>query len=262
MQKGLELGGSYTVLLENMECYNQYRGIDLRFCLNATVQGFHAVNCSEYAFYQDIGAYPGIPGPANSVSQVVVKGSRVQIPNGGVGAFYFRGGDGCRVKDSVVELAGVGTSCSHGIRYDNAGNTVAKDFKVDNVHFETAGTFSEAMIYLRLQADCTAVISGNWPQQASGSHFILLDNAAGSNTVIIRDMPNTSGANWKLRYTYPGATPGSTGGAGGFVFQNTMLPGNPSLAADIQGNTNIFDMVNYSSPQTGSNRIKLDNRPL
>ena len=261
-QKGIVLGATYTSAFNKLHMYDHARALDLRFALNATINEFHAAGNSEYAIYQDIGAYTGIPSAADSVSQVVVNGSRVQIPNGGVGAMYFRGGDGCKVNDSVVELGGGGPSvCTHGIKFDNAGNTVCKDFKVYNVHFEGTGTFSEALVHARAQADCTILIDGVWPQ-APGNHLVYFDNAAGSNTCKISNTPNTSGATWKLRYKYVGSTPGSAGGGGGFVFDTSMLPGNPASAAAIQGNAAIWDLTNFSSPITGSNRIILRERPL
>ena len=260
-QKAFYLGATYTSAFEKIHVYDFYRGIDLRFCLGCTVNKLHAVGNMEHALYSDIGSYSGIPSAADSISQVYVTGSRIQIPSGGIGAVYMRGGDGGCYQNGIIELAGgaLGT-CTYGIKYDNGGNTVAKDYKVQNVHFEGNGVFSEACIHARLQADCTLLVHGCWPQVPS-NHLVLLDNAAGSNTVIIRDTPNTSGANYKYRYKYPGSTAGSIGGGGGWVFENTMLQGNPLSAAAIEGNGNVFDMVNYSSPQNASDRIILRVRP-
>lgn len=249
---GIRCCASYNMWMQGCEFYSLDYGTDLRFILNGGVENCMFSNCNSWGLYQNLANYAGTYGAADCVSQLLVRKCRANIPAGGNG-YHFRGGDGCGIEYSVAETGS--TTAGIGVFYDNAGNTVAKDFTSRKNHFE--GSFSDAMIRARLQANCTIVTDQDWAQ-APGSRYFFLDNVTGSNTAVINNMVNTSGATWTLGYTYSGATPGSIGGNGGFVFNNTMLPGNPLTAAAIEGNTAIFDAA-FSSPQNASDRITIKN---
>lgn len=277
---GVQFWASYNSMVTECNFNNMTTGVDLRFALNSTVSNNNFFNISSYGIYQDLfntTTVPGTPTPfgGSSTSQITIEKNRFSITTGAIGA-YCRGGDSTVIRDNIAEVPSGGVALNAFV-FDNAGSTNSKGVHIENTHLE--GEFSDAAIRLRLQANCTAIIVNNYVQQGAGSNYYLVNlvNASGSNCVIIRDTGNHSGGGeWRLKYCYPTAVNGVAGGGGGFVFQNTMLPGNPSTTAAIQLNANIWELTGtdsvpttlyttsgyqFTSPLDGSNRIKLDRRP-
>lgn len=278
---GVQFWASYNSMVTECDFNNLTTGVDLRFAMNSTVSNNNFFNISSYGIYQDLfntTTVPGTPAPfgGSSTSQITIEKNRFSIVTGAIGA-YCRGGDSTVFRDNIAEVPTGGTALNAFV-FDNAGSTNSKGVHIENTHLE--GTFSDAAIRLRLQANCTAIVANNYVQQSAGSNYYLVNliNESGSNCVIIRDTGNHSGGGeWKLKYCYPSSVNGVAGGGGGFVFQNTMLPGNPSTTAAIQLNANIWALTGTDSVPTtlyttsgyqftsaldGSNRIKLDRRPL
>jgi hypothetical protein len=278
---GVQLWASYNTCVTYCDFNNMTTGVDLRFAMNSTVAYNNFFNISNYGVYQDLfdtTTVPGTPSPfgGSSTSQITIEKNRFSINDGAIGA-YCRGGDSTVIRDNIAEVPNGGVGLNAFV-FDNAGSTNSKGVQITNTHLE--GDYSDAAIRLRLQANCTAIIDNNYIQHTAGFDYSLVNliNQSGSNTVIIRDTGNHSGGgDWKLKYCYPGSVNGVAGDAGGFVFQNTMLQGNPQTPAAILLNSNVWKLTGtdsvpttlytvsnnqFTSPQTGSNRIKIDPRPL
>lgn len=278
---GVQFWASYNSMVTECDFNNLTTGVDLRFAMNSTVSNNNFFNISSYGVYQDLfdtTTVPGTPSPfgGSSTSQITIEKNRFSINSNAIGA-YCRGGDSTVIRDNIAEVPSGGVGLNAFV-FDNAGSANSKGVAIINTHLE--GDYSDAAIRLRLQANCTAIIENNYVQHTPAFDYSLVNliNQSGSNTVIIRDTGNHSGGgDWKLKYCYPGSVNGVDGGAGGFVFQNTMLQGNPQTPAAILLNSNVFKLTGtdsiattlytpsnnqFTSPQTGSNRIKIDTRPL
>jgi len=270
--KALDAWASYGSIVENCDFNNLDIPIELRFALGAKILNNNFFNIGTYCVYQNMissSDWGDVSNPgAQTTSQNRIIGNRFSLGNGVTGV-YMRGGDSAKIEDNIFETPGSAQGFA-GVHYDYGGSNNSKGVIIGNNHLE--GEVTDAWYRLRLGGNCTAVIDFNYEQSPvlENAYLVNLQNETGSNMVKIRDHGNHSGAQWKLKYSYPTAVNGVAGGGGSFVFEEDMLIGNPQTPAEIQGNSSVFKLTGvdpitgyqFTSPQTGSGRIKNSARPL
>jgi hypothetical protein len=138
VQKALELGALYSADILRCDFTALGVAVDLQFCLNGLIEHCMATNNVTGAFLVRNGVWTGA-GLANAQSNhTTLFKPRVYCAPGATYGIHCIGASGVHIDDAIIE----GSNPVDCIRYDAAGSTVAKVFKVSNLHNENVPTGS------------------------------------------------------------------------------------------------------------------------
>lgn len=146
----------------------------------------------------------------------------------------------------MIDCGWEGSDALYAVKYDNAGNTVAKKMLIERGRAEInsagAGTFTGAFLYVTGSDFHYAEINGlEWQMNTPNGTLVEANiSAGGTSRIYLRNISgNTSNGRWKLSHTESGA------GNIAWSFQQVQLQGNPTTAA------NVIDTVGYPNIWVG-----------
>ncbi len=238
-QKGIDLGATYTALVEDVFFQSLDVGLELAFCLGARVVGCHSIGCVSHDFVARCGdgKWSGA-GTSNSQSNhTTFEGCRAYSANGAIANYKVAGSSGVSIRNCIAE----GSNPTSSILFDGQGSPVVKSFTVDNFHCEHFP--SDAIIKM------TGAGGGVYRFQqvhSTTAHRFLNSSGLSSGIYAIRDTPYVE----SYFFNGPAFTLDAGGAASAILIENWG-----------GGDRNVADGVWWSGGVTPGNLLYLGHEP-
>ena len=237
---GFDITGGRSCLFEDIEVKDFGTGFTGCTLLQSEWVRFNTAQCL-VGFDAQINKVSGASA-ANQVWQPILINCRFRMIDTTAIGCNFRGVEFPKLIDCGWE----GSDALYAVKYDNAGNAVAKKFLIERgraeINNDGAGTFTGAFLYVTGSDFHYAEINGleyqmNTPN-ATLVHAVI--SAGGTSRIYLKNISgNTSNNRWVLNHEESGA------GNIAWDFQNVNLQGNPTTAA------NVIDTVTYPNIWVG-----------
>jgi hypothetical protein len=240
-QNGLVIGATYGSVIKNCKFRNLDIGLDLQFCLNATIEQCYGFSNSTYTFIARSGQWTGATGNNSQSNSSAFYNCRDYCKTGQTASFYIQNSNSVKLDNCITEGANPVTNIS----FDSSGSTTVQYFTINNLHGENTPS-----------GQCIKIL-GNAPFVRIISPFIqvaqiLVEVAAGSagNGVIQIEDINYWVTNLKcrnqgaFRWIFKGITDVATSFQGAAWFNNifdTTSPYTLPAARFLSYTTNAFD---------------------
>lgn len=237
---GLKICSTKQSSFRNLFLRTHDIGMELRFCLSATVDTCKGFGCATTSFLFTDGNWSGA-NPSTSTTQVTGINIYATVSLGGDGVQIINT-DSCNFYGGVMENSVAGRSAYY---VNQQGTTVCKDVRFKGMHIEQ--DYTEAAFYIVAQDIGIVNIEDIFQQNVS--YLVSLNNISGTNRVVIRNVAKaTSGFQFRNQ----------GGGGGAFDFTNVKLPNNPTTPTAVVDPVNaVFDISgSYIAPTFG--RVKID----
>lgn len=171
---------------------------------------------------------------AEQVWQPILKDCRFRMIDTTAIGCNFRGVEFPKMIDCGWE----GSDALYAVKYDNAGNTVAKKMLIERGRAEInsagVGTFTGAFLYVTGSDFHYAQINGlEWQMNTPNGTLVETNvSAGGTSRIYLENISgNTSNNRWKLLHNESGA------GNIAWDFRKTQLQGNPTTSANVVDTT-------------------------
>jgi len=246
---GMKIGATRSASFSRIEYQNWDIGQQTGFCLNAEYNTVNTASCN-VGMKIAPGWWSGA-GTATAGNQALVQNCRYRMTSTAQIGLQLYAVDSTTVSKCTLE----GTNALVGIDIDVLGATVSKNTIIENTHIEAGGAvkFTDSVVRFTGREYGTLVLDTAF-NQAGATNTVLVNATNTQGTTIIRMencRPNNGGSTWKLRNK-------NTGGASGWIFNNTLLQGQPSTAADVVNTGSFPDIWTVDSDIPPVGRIQFN----
>lgn len=154
-ERGIHLGATFNSVIRNVQCVGQNEaGIEIQFGLMTRLENILITNSNKDGIRLGIGNWPGANRRNSQSNHSVLEQCRVYNKAGGRYSYDIKDSSGVVIRDCIAE----GRENLRAINFSAYGNSVVKNFKVENFHMEY--TPKEAGIYISAGAMTSNIIDG------------------------------------------------------------------------------------------------------
>lgn len=225
---GFDITGGRSCLFEDIEVKDFGTGFTGCTLLQSEWNRFNTAQCL-IGFDAQINKVTGASA-ADQVWQPILNNCRFRMIDTTAIGCNFRGVEFPKIIDCGWE----GSDALYAVKYDNAGNAVAKKMLIERGRAEInnsgAGTFTGAFLYVTGSDFHYAQINGlEWQMNTPNGTLVKTDiSAGGTSRIYLENISgNTSNNRWKLEHNESGA------GNIAWDFQNVDLQGHPTTPTQV-----------------------------
>lgn len=154
-ERGIHLGATFNSVIRNVQCVGQTEaGIEIQFGLMTRLENILITNPFKDGIRLGIGDWSGANKRNSQSNHSVLEQCRVYNRAGGRYSYDIQESSGVVIRDCIAE----GRENLRAINFSAYGNSVVKNFKIENFHMEYNP--KEAGIYISAGARTSNIIDG------------------------------------------------------------------------------------------------------